>query len=73
MDFPATANFVGTKLIIDPKTMKMGPIKYEFAETIQAVEVFPMLVPSKIKILSLNPITPELTNVTVKDDTMVLD
>ena len=73
MDFPATDILDGIILIKVPKTIKNGPRKSEFIETIQAVEVVPILVPSRIKILSRNVIIPELTKVTVREDTKVLD
>lgn len=53
--------------------MKNGPKNDEFIDTIQAVEVVPILAPNKIRILSLKVIIPVLTNDTVKVDTNVLD
>lgn len=59
--------------MIVPNTIKNGPRKDEFIETIHAVEVVPTLVPSKIRMLSRKVITPALTKETVSVDTKVLD
>lgn len=73
MDFPATAILVGMVLIRVPKTMKNGPRKKEFNDTIQAVEVVPTLVPNNMMMLSRKLMIPELTKETVSVETKVLD
>ena len=73
MVFPATEILVGIILISIPKTIKKGPRKADCIETIQAVDVVPILVPSNIIILSRNVITPVLPRETVIEDTNVLD
>lgn len=73
MDFPAILIFPGIILITVPRTRKKGPRKDDWKLAIHAVEVFPILVPRSISKLFLSVITPELTSVTVNEDTKVLD
>lgn len=73
MDFPATLILPGIILITVPKTKKNGPRKEDWKLAIHAVEVLPIFVPNKINKLFLKVMTFELTNVTVSEETKVLD
>src|SRR5690606_3810730 len=56
-----------------PNTMKKGPNKEDWKDTIHAVAVVPIFVPKRISRLSRKVIIHVFTNETVNDETKVLD
>lgn len=73
MDFPTIVSLDGNILISEPNTMKNGPKNADCMETIQAVEVFPILVPKSMRMELRKLSTPELVKVTVSEEISVLD